>query len=146
MRKTGGLIGFLVVLGLVTIACGPTDAPTSTASPTGRSEAIVPPSKEETAKRKVQLETTRSLTFIPDTLKVEQGETVEFVVADTSGFTHTFTVATSKAKDKILKDVRIKGNETKSIIVTFPQESDKLYLFCRPHEAAGMIGTIEVGT
>ena len=71
---------------------------------------------------------------------------VEFVVADTSGFTHTFTVATSKAKEKILKDVPIRGNETKSIIVAFPKEVGKLYLFCRPHEAVGMIGTIEVGT
>ena len=146
MKKTRGLIGFLVVLGLVTIACGPTAAPTSTASPTGRSEAIVPPSEGEAANRKVQVETTKSLTFFPDTLRVEPGETVEFVVADTSGFTHTFTVATSKAKEKILKDVQIKGNETKSIIVTFSEESGKLYLFCRPHEVAGMIGAIEVGT
>ena len=142
MKKTRGLIGFLLVLGLGTTACGPTAAPTpaatptSTDSPSGRPEAIVPPSKGEAAMRKVQVETTSSLTFIPDTLKVEPGETVEFVVADTSGFTHTFTVATSKAKEKILKDVQIKGNETKSIIVTFPEESDKLYLFCRPHEAA----------
>ena len=86
MRKTRGLIGFLLVLGLVTSACGLTDAPTSTDSPTGRPEAIVPPSKGEAAMRKVQVETTRSLTFIPDTLKVEPGEKVEFVVTDTSGF------------------------------------------------------------
>ncbi len=78
MKKRRGLIGLLVVLGLVTIACGPTAiAPTSTASSTGRPEAMVVPSQGEAAKRKVQVETTSPLTFIPDTIIVEPVENVD---------------------------------------------------------------------
>jgi len=93
----------------------------------------------------VELQTTTSLKFNPSKIRVEPGESIEFVITDTSGFPHTFTIATSGGKREILQDVLIVGNKTKSVRVTFPEEPGTLYLFCRPHEWAGMIGTIGVG-
>jgi len=131
-----------VVLVLVVTACG--TAATSTPLPTAALEAPTMPPQVEQAGRKVQLETTSSLKFNPSEFRVEPGERIEFVITDTSGFTHTFTVAASSKKQKILQDVTIRGNETQSVDVTFQEEAGTLYLFCRPHEQAGMVGTIMV--
>jgi len=103
------------------------------------------PSQGEQAARKVELQTTTSLKINPSKIRVEPGESIELVITDTSRFPHTFTIATPGAKRKILQDVTIVGNETKSVSVTFTEETGTLYLFCRPHEWAGMIGTIGVG-
>ena len=70
---------------------------------------------------------------------------IEVAITDTSGFAHTFTVAASREKRKALQHILIGGSETLSADFTFPKEAGtNLYLFCRPHEQAGMIGTIEV--
>ncbi len=142
MDARKGMICLSVVLVLVVTACGTAATPTPLS--TAALEApTMPPQLEQTG-RKVQLETTRSLEFNPSEIRVEPGEKIEFVITDTSGFAHTFTVADSSGKQKILQDVTIGGNETKSVTITFPEEAGKLYLFCRPHEQAGMVGTIRV--
>ena len=131
-------------LGLVAMACGAAATPASLPTTAPPVAPDISPTKEQAA-RKVQLETTTSLKFNPSQIRVEPGESIEFVITDTSGFPHTFTIADSKAKQKIVQDVPIVGNETKSVRVTFPEETGTLYLFCRPHEQLGMIGTIGVG-
>ena len=148
MIRRRGLIGLLMFMGLVATACGTAATPAS-------SPATVPPVKTEISPtipttngqeaRKVQVETTQSLKFNPSAIRVVPGESVDFVISDTSGFPHTFTIAASENKQKIIMDVPVAGNETKSVRVTFPGKARTLYLFCRPHEQAGMIGTIEVG-
>ena len=137
-----GMICLSVVVFLLLTACGA--AATQTPMPTAAFEAPTKPPQVEQAERKVRLETTRSLKFSPSEINVEPGERIEFVITDTSGFAHTFTVAASSEKRKILQDVTIRGNETKSVTITFPEDAGKLYLFCRPHEQAGMVGTIRV--
>lgn len=94
--------------------------------------------------RQVNIETTRDLTFEPADIAANVGETVGFGVTDTSGFFHTFTVATGPDKQTILADLTVNGNETKTVSVTLPPEPGQLYVFCRPHEAAGMTGTLTV--
>ena len=131
-------------LGLLAMACGTAATPVSPPATVPPVTPDITPTKEPPA-RKVQLETTESLKFSPSKIRVEPGESIEFIITDTSGFAHTLTIAASKAKQKILQDVTLVGNETKSVQVTFPEETGTLYLFCRPHEWAGMIGTIGVG-
>ena len=142
-------------LGLVATACGTAATPVSlpatvppatpNISPTAEFGAATTPSQKEQGARKVQIETTTSLKFNPREIRVERGERIEFVITDTSGFAHTFTIAASSEKQKILQDVAIGGNETKSVTMTFPEEAGTLYLFCRPHESAEMVGTIRIG-
>lgn len=148
MNRGRGLIGPLIFLGLVAMACGtaatPVSLPATVPPVKTKISPTIPPTNVQEA-RKVQLETTESLKFSPSKIRVEPGESIEFVITDTSGFAHTFTIAASKAKQKILQDVTVAGNETKSVRVTFPEETGTLYLFCRPHEQAGMIGSIGVG-
>jgi len=155
MNRTRRLIGLLMFLGLVAMACGtaatpvsqpaPVPTTTPTISPTAALGATMTPSQKRQAARKVELQTTTSLKFYPSKIRVEPSESIEFVITDTSGFPHTFTIATSRAKQQILQDVTIVGQQTKSVRVTFPEETGTLYLFCRPHEWAGMIGMIGVG-
>lgn len=142
MNVRKGIIGLSVILVLVLAACGSaaTSNPPPTAAP-GAQKA--PPQVEQTA-RIVQVETTKSLKFNPSEISAAPGEQVEFAITNTSSFGHTFTVATSRAKEKILKDVTIRGNEKKSFTITFPEQAGTLYLFCRPHEGAGMVGAIRV--
>ena len=144
MHRKIELIGLLIFLGLLAMACGTSAIPVSPPAAVPPVTPDINPTREQPA-RKVQLETTESLKFSPSEIRIEPGESIEFVITDTSGFPHTFTIADSKAKQKILQDVTIVGNETKSVRVTFPEETGTLYLFCRPHEWAGMIGTIGVG-
>ena len=144
MHQKIELIGLLMFLGLLAMACGTSATPVSPLATVPPVMPDINPTKEQPA-RKVQLETSESLKFSPSKIRVEPGESIEFVITDTSGFPHTFTIADSKAKQKILRDVTIAGNETKSVRVTFPEETGTLYLFCRPHEWAGMIGMIGVG-
>lgn len=143
MNRIFGTMFLPVVLALVLTACGTAATPASPA-PAALDAQTAPPQGEQAA-RKVQLKTTKSLRFNPGEFKVDPGERIEFVITDTSGFGHTFTIAASRDKRKILQDVKIRGNETKSVDITFPNEAGTLYLFCRPHEAAGMVGVIEVG-
>ena len=144
MNRKIELIALLMFLGLLPMACGTSATPVSPPATVPPFTPDINPTKEQPA-RKVQLETSESLKFSPSKIRVEPGESIEFVITDTSGFPHTFTIADSKAKQKILHDVTIVGNETKSVRVTFSEETGTLYLFCRPHEWAGMIGTIGVG-
>ena len=148
MNRRRGLIGLLMLLGLVATACGTAATPIPLATTVPFVETKISPTEAPTKgpeARKVLLETTESLKFSPSMIRVEPGESIEFIITDTSGFAHTLTIAASKAKRKILQDVTLVGDETKSVQVTFPEETGTLYLFCRPHEWAGMIGTIGVG-
>ena len=140
-KKGTGFIGLLVVLGLVATACGAaaTAAPTLTAT-------TPEPAPAEEAERTIRVETTGSLTFNPSKIKVEPGETIKFDLLNTSDISHTFTIAISSAKREILTDVRLQGGESKSVTLTFPEEPAQLYLFCRPHQALGMVGAVTVGT
>jgi plastocyanin len=85
------------------------------------------------------------LKFKPDAFDVLRGETVEFLLTNSSGFFHTFTIATSKDKGTVVADEQTSGpGERKTVRVPFPGTPGELYLFCRPHEIAGMIGTVNV--
>ena len=95
--------------------------------------------------REIRIDTTAQRAFSPSDIDVEPGETVRFVLSNESPFAHTFTIAAASSKEEILVDVELAANATESVEFTFPAEPAELYLFCRPHEAAGMVGSVHVG-
>ncbi|MFQ5859939.1 MAG: plastocyanin/azurin family copper-binding protein [Dehalococcoidia bacterium] len=85
--------------------------------------------------------------FVPATLDFGPGDTVDFTVTNDGGLPHTFTIAlASDQKDTVFIDLSLSPGETITGQLTMPQEVTSLYLFCRFHEAAGMVGTVNVGT
>ena len=146
MHKVTALILLAAALLLLVASCGGSDpTPTPAATPTAPAQAATP-TASEVVDQDVTVAATGALTFEPDEITVEPGQTVRFTVRNDSSFFHTFTIAVSTAKETILTDVALGGGETKTATVTFPDEPADLYLFCRPHEAAGMHGTIHSGT
>jgi plastocyanin len=89
--------------------------------------------------------TTQQLRFEPGEFGVEPGESITFVIENPSAILHTFTIAISTEKRDILLDVTLEANATERATVTFPATDARLYLFCRPHELAAMVGAILVG-
>lgn len=133
----------------------PAAAPTATEraesapSPATLTSAAEPAESESDAAadgvREIRIDTTAQRAFSPSDIDVEPGETVRFVLSNESPFAHTFTIAAASSKEEILVDVELAGNATESVEFTFPAEPAELYLFCRPHEAAGMVGSVHVG-
>lgn len=117
----------------------PVATATSTPVPTSAPTATVP-----SGPRIIPLATTANLTFSPNVIQASPGEKLKFLVQNTASFFHTFTVATSTSKGEILADLSLNGGETKSIEITMPEEEGELYIFCRPHEGLGMVGSITV--
>ena len=91
------------------------------------------------------MDLTAELTFDPKDIQVSPGEVVTFVINDTSGFPHTFTIAETTAEQRVLADVDFAPNASRTVQVTFPTDVGQLYLVCRIHEAAGMTGVVHVG-
>ena len=119
----------------------PTVAPASSPTATTAPE----PTPSEPATRELRIITSQQLIFEPGNIDVEPGETVTFQIENPSAVFHTFTIAISTAKDEILVDVTVAPDAIETATVTFPEVPATPYLFCRPHEAAGMIGQVQVG-
>lgn len=92
--------------------------------------------------RRIEVDHTSTLKFEPASIRVRPGETVEILLTNSSGFFHTFTIASSRQKSEILVDEEVEG--ARSVTVVFPATPGEYYLFCRPHEFAGMVGTVTI--
>lgn len=68
----------------------PTLPPTSTLIPAVLTAALVPPQVTNT--QQITIEGTDRLTFVPDTLTVTAGQTVELTLVNSGQLDHTFTV------------------------------------------------------
>ena len=85
----------------------------------------------------------RNYEFEPDTIRVQAGQLVEFVVSGEDEY-HTFTVKESAdATEDIINLQVFPDDESTSIQHTF-EEPGEYYLYCIPHEGQGMTGTIIV--
>ncbi|MEK7847759.1 MAG: cupredoxin domain-containing protein, partial [Chloroflexota bacterium] len=85
-----------------------------------------------------EIEVTLSLpTFTPSTITVKAGENVRFVVTSTDTF-HTFTVT------ELGIDIAVSARQTVSREVTIPNRPGTYRLFCQPHVARDMVGTLVV--
>ena len=142
MRKATVVTLAAVAFALLAVGCGGADA---APTPTAPAEDTAP-AASQAIDLEVSVTTTGSLTFQPNDIDVAPGQTVRFTIQNGTSFFHTFTIAVTTAKETILTDVPLGGGETKTAIVTFPNEPADFYLFCRPHEGSGMHGTIHSGT
>ena len=97
----------------------PTETPEPTATPTPT--PTVEPTPASEGIREIRVATTGSLTFDSNSIKVQPGETVKFIVTNTSSFFHTFTIATSSAKQEILADVSLGGGKARPSPLSFPR-------------------------
>ena len=131
----------------VTVALTPTVEvePTSTPAAIPTATTAPEPTISQPTARQIRIITTQQLTFDPTEINVDPGETVTFLIENPSSAFHTFTIAISTGKEEILTDVPVAPNATEAVTLTFPENPATLYLFCRPHEAAGMIGRVQVG-
>lgn len=132
------------------LACGGQGAmPLTQERPAAGAATVTDPNPEARISpdpvRKFEVDHTATLRFDPASFDVQPGETVEFVLTNSSGFLHTFTIAKPVDKSEILVDETIEGpGERRMVAVTFPTTPGQYYLFCRPHEFAGMVGTVTV--
>lgn len=77
-----------------------------------------------------------SYKFSPGEIVLSAGETVQFNITAETEF-HTFTV------DDLEIDVSVDAGQTEKLVFTF-EKSGTYKLYCIPHEAQGMVGTITV--
>ena len=84
----------------------------------------------------------RANRFSPDDIQVPLGEPVQFVVTSVDEF-HTFTVKVDADDPIDLFNLEVPAGETREMVWTF-EEPGEYYLYCIPHEAFGMVGTITV--
>ncbi len=85
----------------------------------------------------------RSYEFDPATIEVPRGVPIHFVVESIDIY-HTFTVKESEDAEEMLINLELQPNEGAVETVYTFEESGEYYLYCIPHEAQGMIGTIVV--
>lgn len=80
--------------------------------------------------------------FTPNSFDLKVGQPVTFVLTSTDIF-HTFTVKQSKDATDNLFSVDIQPGQTVRYTFT-PKQAGDLFLYCVPHLALGMTGTIHV--
>jgi plastocyanin len=133
---------FLVILlaSVVLAGCPAQPTPVAPGEPTPAPLIPLPPDDNDALIVEV---IARNYEFEPDTIRVQAGQLVEFVVSGEDEY-HTFTVKESvdATADIINLDV-FPNADPVSIQHTF-DEPGEYYLYCIPHEGLGMTGTIVV--
>ncbi len=145
LSSTALLAGILV---LVAAACGGEDETTSTqvatSSPAATATATTAPAASEasTASGTIVEVLNKDVggsgeySFDPSEFTFSVGETVTFKLTAETEF-HTFSV------DELKIDQALEAGETAEVTVTF-DKAGEFALYCIPHEALGMTGTITV--
>jgi plastocyanin len=133
---------FLAILlaSVVLVGCPAQPTPVPPGEPTPTPLAPLEPDDNDVFTVEV---TARNYEFEPDTIRVQAGQLVEFIVSGEDEY-HTFTVKESvdATADIINLEVFANGDPV-SIQHTF-EEPGEYYLYCIPHEGLGMTGTIVV--
>lgn len=102
------------------------------------------PAAAQSQVREIQV-TVDNFSFSPDAIDVQPGETVRFVVVNASPTFHTFTIVNAPDdRGQPLVDLSLQPEQTATAVVTIPETSGQLYLFCRPHEPVPMKGAVHV--
>jgi plastocyanin len=85
----------------------------------------------------------RNYEFDPATIEVPRGVPVRFVVESVDVY-HTFTVKESEGADEMLINLEAYPDEGPVETTYTFEESGEYYLYCIPHVAQGMVGSIVV--
>jgi len=114
----------------------PTSTPTPTSAPVAIAPTATPTTPATGGVREIAIQA-NSLRFSPSNMTVKPGEKVRFVVTSTDMF-HTFTSTVLGV------DVSINAGETKTVEATIPTGVAEIPFWCKPHQAAGMMGKLIV--
>jgi plastocyanin len=144
-----------------TVDITPTPTPDVDQTPTPTPDADVTPTPDATPTPLFRLPfipddddvvtvevTARDFEFDPDTIEVEAGQRVRFVISVEDSF-HTFSVRQSEDATEDIIHINLcpeeicPDAEAVRFEHVFP-EPGEYYLYCRVHEAQGMVGTIIV--
>jgi plastocyanin len=85
----------------------------------------------------------RSYEFEPDTIRVQAGQTVEFVVSSPDIY-HTFTIKESRQATQNIVNLDVHPEREPARVRHTFEKPGEFYLYCIPHEGLGMTGTIIV--
>lgn len=153
------LMAAVAVLGLVAAACG--DSADATRRAAGAHEgglAFGEAAMSEDADRTIEVRTLDALAFAPETLEVEQGEVITFVITNEGEMPHDFTLGDEAIQEQHEEEmssgmaahdhpygVFLEPGETKEITWRFTNPGEFLFGCHVPgHYKAGMVGTIAV--
>jgi uncharacterized cupredoxin-like copper-binding protein len=160
-RTLGGLgVGLAALALLATSACAaPIHSP---ADGGGMSMGTEATTQVHAADRTIAISTTDQLRFEPNDVKVNAGETVEFIVSNAGGLPHEFVIGTQSAQDAHEQmmggnghgqmvhagdsdSVEVPANGSATLVHTFDQPGTLLFgCHVAGHYPAGMQGTITV--
>lgn len=141
-----GIIGIAIVLIVAAVAFSLNQKPSTTtdnsSTPT-QQEAIQETPTEDKAMDSEQVKTIEidgsNFKFTPNTITVNQGDTVKIVFKNSQGF-HDFTLDEFDVKTKT-----IQANETDEVTFTADKKGAfQFYCSVGNHRAMGMVGTITV--
>lgn len=126
----------------------------------GEGFAFGEPGNQSEVNRMVEISALDLLEFDPETLEVQSGETITFVVTNDGKNVHEFVVGGESYQQEHATEmsggeqmgaganqIEIKPGATKSLTWTFTQPGEVLYGCHEPgHYEGGMVGTIEVSS
>ena len=133
---------FLVILlaSVMLVGCPAQPTPMPPAEPTPT--PLIPLEPDDNDVLTVEV-IARNYEFEPDTIRVQAGQLVEFVVSGEDEY-HTFTVKERvEATENIINLDVFPDDEPVSVQHTF-EEPGEYYLYCIPHEDLDMTGVIIV--
>jgi outer membrane protein assembly factor BamB/plastocyanin len=124
-----------------TVQTSPT--PTVQPSPTPAVQPSPTPTEEpDTEARTIEV-IARNYEFEPETIRVQAGQLVEFIVSSPDIY-HTFTVKESREATQDIINLDVFPDREPARIQHIFDEPGELYLYCIPHEGLGMTGMIVV--
>ncbi|MFN2488635.1 MAG: plastocyanin/azurin family copper-binding protein [Actinomycetota bacterium] len=126
----------------------------------GEQFAFGEPGDRSEADRTVDVSALDALEFDPDSLTVEAGETISFVVTNDGKNLHEFVLgdesyqqehAAEMSEDEHMEigpnQIQVEPGETETLTWTFTEAGEVLYGCHEPgHYEGGMVGAIEVGS
>lgn len=118
------------------------------------------PGDQSEADRTIEISALDPLAFDPDSVEIESGETVTFVVSNDGENSHEFVLGDNSYQEDHAAEmsggedmgmgpnqIGIQPGEAKSLTWTFTEVGEVLYGCHEPgHYEGGMVGTAEVGT
>ena len=86
------------------------------------------------------------LKFVPDTLTVKPGDTVNFLMNKLAPHNVVFNKGPDAADLKALSSSKLLFSPGQTYTVTFPQDapSGTYQYYCQPHRGAGMVASITI--
>jgi uncharacterized cupredoxin-like copper-binding protein len=166
MRRTSRLAGLIAALSALTLlvsACGGEEHGDGHEAATSVAGTIPgAPADAADADREIQIQTLDQLAFDPESVEVEAGETITFVIENTGEIDHEFVLGDEAYQaehademsggehggghgSELENAIEVEPGETAELTWTFEEEAELLFGCHEPgHYDGGMVGAISV--